>query len=52
MMVFLGAFAMVFTAEMGDKSQLLAMALATRYSVKQVLLAVILATFFNNGLAV
>jgi len=52
MMVFLGAFFMVFLAEMGDKSQLLAMTLATRYSFRTVLAGVALATFFNNGLAV
>ncbi len=52
MLIFLGAFTMVFLAEMGDKSQLLAMTLATRYTIKQVLLGVILATFFNNGIAV
>jgi len=52
MVIFLGAFLMVFFAEMGDKSQILAMNLATRYSVKIVLLGVIIATLLNNGLAV
>lgn len=52
MLIFSGAFIMVFVAELGDKSQLLAMALATRYSVKKVLAGVVLATLLNNGLAV
>lgn len=52
MVIFLGAFLMVFFAEMGDKSQILAMNLATRYSIKIVLLGVIIATLLNNGLAV
>lgn len=52
MLVFIGAFIMVFFAEMGDKSQLLAMSLATRYPLKVVLGGVILATLLNNGLAI
>ncbi len=51
-MIFIGAFIMVFLAEMGDKSQLIAMSLATRYSIKMVLVGVVLATLVNNGLAV
>ncbi len=51
-MIFVGAFIMVFLAEMGDKSQLIAMTLATRYSLKVVLAGVVLATLVNNGLAV
>lgn len=37
---------------MGDKTQLLAMAFATRYSAGKVLLAVFLATIVNHSLAV
>ncbi len=51
-MIFVGAFLMVFFAEMGDKSQLLAMTLATRFSIKVVLAGVVVATVINNGLAV
>lgn len=52
MTVFLGATAMVVLAEMGDKTQLLAMALATRFPARAVLLGVFLATIFNHALAV
>lgn len=45
-------FLMVFLAEMGDKSQLLAMAFAARFCASQVMLGVLLATVFNLGLAV
>ena len=34
------AFGFIFIAEMGDKSQILAMAFATKYSVKKVLLGI------------
>lgn len=46
------AFALIFAAEMGDKTQILAMAFATRYSVKKVLLGIFLGAFLNHGLAV
>ena len=46
------AAALIFLAEMGDKTQLLAMAFALRYSVKQVLLGVAAGSFLNHGLAV
>lgn len=42
----------VLLAEMGDKTQLLAMAFAVRYSAWKVLLAVFLATLINHALAV
>ena len=41
---FLSAFAMTFWAEMGDKTQLLALALATRYTLREVLLGIAWAT--------
>lgn len=52
MMVFLGATAMVVLAEMGDKTQLLAMAMATRFPARAVLWGVFFATIFNHALAV
>jgi len=52
MAAFITSFIFVVLAEMGDKTQLLAMAFATRYSAKKVLLAVFLATIINHGLAV
>jgi putative Ca2+/H+ antiporter (TMEM165/GDT1 family) len=49
---FLASLALVTLAEMGDKTQLLAMAFATRFPARTVLLAVFLATFLNHALAV
>jgi putative Ca2+/H+ antiporter (TMEM165/GDT1 family) len=42
----------VVIAEMGDKTQLLAMAMASKYKVKDVMLGVLVATIFNHALAV
>ncbi|MFW5420491.1 TMEM165/GDT1 family protein [Nocardiopsis sp. CNT-189] len=42
----------VFLAEMGDKTQLVAMSLATRYRVRTVLLGITLATVAVHGLSV
>jgi Ca2+/H+ antiporter, TMEM165/GDT1 family len=52
MPAFLASFFFVVLAEMGDKTQLLAMAFATRYKASQVLWAVFLATAVNHALAV
>lgn len=52
MLVFLTATAIVVLAEMGDKTQLLAMAFACRFSARSVLAGVFLATLLNHGLAV
>lgn len=46
------AFTLIFIAEMGDKTQILAMAFATKYQVKKVLLGIFLGAFLNHGLAV
>ncbi len=50
--VFLSAFALLFLAEMGDKSQLIAMTLAHRYRIGPVIAGVFLAFLVLNGLAV
>lgn len=42
----------VTLAEMGDKTQLLAMAFATKYKASKVLIGVFIATIFNHALAV
>lgn len=42
----------VVLAEMGDKTQLLAMAFATKYKAWQVMIGVFVATIFNHALAV
>src|SRR5690554_3359251 len=43
---------LIFLAELGDKTQILAMAFALQYSVFQVLTGVALGSFLNHGLAV
>jgi Ca2+/H+ antiporter, TMEM165/GDT1 family len=52
MAAFIASFIFVLLAEMGDKTQLLAMAFAARYKAWQVLIAVFIATLFNHSLAV
>ncbi len=52
MAAFIASLMFVVLAEMGDKTQLLAMAFASRYSAQKVLIAVFLATFINHALAV
>jgi len=49
---FLASFTLVVLAEMGDKTQLLAMAFATRYRWSTVMLGVLAATAANHLLAV
>ena len=52
LIAFTASFIFVVLAEMGDKTQLLAMAFAAKYKVYQVLLAVFIATILNHSLAV
>ena len=52
MIAFLTSLAIVVLAEMGDKTQLLAMAFATRFRWQTVLAAVFAATAANHLLAV
>jgi putative Ca2+/H+ antiporter (TMEM165/GDT1 family) len=52
MAAFIASFVFVVLAEMGDKTQLLAMAFATRYKAYKVLIAVFIATVLNHALAV
>lgn len=49
---FINAALLVVVAEMGDKTQLLAMAMASKYKVRQVMLGVLIATVLNHALAV
>ena len=46
------AFLLVFTAELGDKSMLLAMTFATRFPLGQVLIGIFAGIVANHGLAV
>lgn len=48
----LRAFLLIFIAEMGDKTQILAMAFATKYKIRNVILGVFLGSFLNHALAV
>lgn len=52
MATFIKALLLVVVAEMGDKTQLLAMAMASKYRAKQVMLGVLVATVLNHALAV
>lgn len=52
MAVFIKALLLVVVAEMGDKTQLLAMAMASKYKAKQVIMGVLVATILNHALAV
>ena len=49
---FIETFTLVFVAEMGDKTQLMLMALAAKYSLIQVLTGILAGVFLNHGLAV
>lgn len=49
---FVKALLFVVVAEMGDKTQLLAMAMASKFKARQVMLGVLVATIFNHALAV
>jgi len=51
-LTFLTTFMFVFLAEIGDKTQLLALAFATKFKPQKVLLAIFLATAINHTLAV
>lgn len=46
------AFLLIFIAEMGDKTQIIAMTFATQYKVKEVLTGVFIGVFLNHGLAI
>lgn len=49
---FLEAFVLVFTAEIGDKTQLMLMTLSAQYTVLQMLLGILLGVLINHGAAV
>jgi len=52
MTTFLTAFLLVFLAEIGDKTQLLALAFSTKFKVRQVLIGVMIGAFLNHGIAI
>ncbi len=52
MKALLASFLFIFLAEMGDKTQLLAMSLAAKHKIRDVLIAIFAATLINQSLAV
>ncbi|MCT4631989.1 MAG: TMEM165/GDT1 family protein [Firmicutes bacterium] len=48
----LKSFLLIFFAEMGDKTQILAMTFATRYKMGNVLIGILLGSMLNHGLAI
>ncbi len=46
------AFLLIFIAEMGDKTQIIAMTFATQYKVKDVIKGVIIGVVLNHGIAI
>lgn len=48
----LKAFGLIFVAEMGDKTQILAMAFASKFKIKYVVIGVFIGSLFNHALAV
>lgn len=48
----LRALGFIFVAEMGDKTQILAMAFATKYKMKHVLIGIAIGAFLNHALAI
>lgn len=49
---FIKSLFLIFMAEMGDKTQILALAFATQFTIKEVLAGVFLGSFLNHGIAV
>jgi putative Ca2+/H+ antiporter (TMEM165/GDT1 family) len=49
---YFSALVLIFIAEMGDKTQILAMTFATKYKIKQVVLGVFIGSLLNHSLAV
>ncbi|KXZ40655.1 Putative Ca2+/H+ antiporter, TMEM165/GDT1 family [Alkalithermobacter thermoalcaliphilus JW-YL-7 = DSM 7308] len=49
---FLTAFSLITLAEMGDKTQLLALAFASKFSPLNVLLGIFIGSFINHGIAI
>lgn len=49
---YIKALLLIFVAEMGDKTQILAMMFATRYKVSKVMVGILIGSFLNHGVAV
>jgi len=48
----LKSFILIFLAEMGDKTQIMAMTFATKYKVRQILIGVAIGAGLNHGIAI
>ena len=49
---FARSLTMIFVAEMGDKTQIIAMGLALKYPTRKILIGITLGVFVNHGLAI
>ncbi len=49
---FLSALFLIFMAEMGDKTQILAMTFSMKYNIKKVIIGIFIGSLLNHGLAV
>ena len=49
---YIQALLLIFAAEMGDKTQILAMMFATKYKTGKVLIGIFIGSFLNHGIAV
>ncbi len=49
---FIEAFALIFVAEIGDKTQLILMTLSAKYSMTQMLIGIFVGVLINHGVAV
>lgn len=49
---YIKALLLIFVAEMGDKTQILAMLFSTRYKIQKVLIGVAIGSFLNHGIAI
>ena len=52
MQTIISSFLLIFLAEMGDKTQFLALILATKYKLKEVIIGITIGILANHGLAV
>lgn len=49
---YIQAMLMILIAEMGDKTQILALTFATKYKLRQIVIGVMIGSFLNHGIAI